>query len=629
MKKVIRDKKVLTVMAVVVLMVALLASGIIATPQVSALGPPPPVESKISYQGQLTDSAGNPLNGSYDMEFQFWTDSTGGFQVGSAITKNDVQTTNGLFTVQLEVDQADFNGRGLWLEVHVEGEVLSPRQQILPTPYALSLRPGAIIQGSSAYGLSSITTDSYGLYGESSHTSFGAGVLGINSGGVGDGIQAESNGRAGIFAQGEGADSYGGYFTSEYSIGVYGTTNSADADTAAIKGENEGVGYGVLGQSGFGSGVRGEGYTGVSGESSSGIGVYGEGSPGVKGMSDTGSGVHGVSTASNGRGVYGEAPTYGVYGRATATSAFAPGVYGTSASTSGMGIYGQASADSGYTYGVFGRSDSTSGYGVSGYAPATSGTTYGVLGTSESPDGKGVCGRAPTYGVYGSASGTGSSCHGVYGVTSGDWGWASGVYGKATKDHAEGVTGWNTAGGVGVYGYSVDGVGVIAKSESGNIIEAWDADPSDRRFYVRNDGEVYADGSFHSGGADLAEMLVANEGLEPGDVLVISPDGKLARSSEPYATAVVGVYSANPGFVGGDSGDADMTGKIPLAVVGVVPVKASAENGSITPGDLLTSASMLGYAMKATDLKVGTIIGKALEPLDEDSGIINILVMLQ
>ena len=576
MKKVIRDKKVLTVMAAVALMVALLASGIIATPQVSALAPPPPVESKISYQGQLTDSAGNPLNGTYDIEFQFWDAASGGNQVGSPITKNDVQTTNGLFSVQLEVAQADFNGRGLWLEVYVQGEVLSPRQQILPTPYALSLRPGAIIQGSSAYGLSSITTDSYGLYGESSHTSFGAGVLGINSGGEGDGIQAESNGRAGIFAQGEGAHSYGGYFTSEHSIGVYG-----------------------------------------------------EGALGVKGMSDTSSGVHGVSSASNGRGVYGEAPTYGVFGRANATSGTARGVGGTSASDSGMGVWGQASASSGYTFGVYGNSASTSGTGVSGYATADGGSNYGVQGRSNSPYGYGVYGRAPTYGVYGMATGADSSGHGVYGVTSGNWGWASGVYGKAFRNYANGVTGWNSAAGTGVYGYSVDGVGVRAKSESGNIIEAWDVDPSDRRFYVRNDGEVYADGSFHSGGADLAEMLVANEGLEPGDVLVISPDGKLARSSEPYATAVVGVYSSNPGFVGGDNGDANMTGKIPLAVVGVVPVKASAENGSITPGDLLTSASTPGYAMKATDFEVGTIIGKALEPLNKDSGVINILVMLQ
>jgi len=635
MKKVVKNKKTIAIMAVWLLAVLVAATGVVPTPAVIAYTPPTPVESMINYQGQLRDSEGSPVSGTYDMEFQFWDSVSGGSQAGSTISKNSVEVVNGLFSVKLDIDQSDFNGQGLWLQIRVRPQSgswdpwMEPRQEILPVPYALSLRPGAVINGDSAYGLSSITTDRYGLYGESSHLSLGAGVFGANTGGIGDGIQAVSDGRAGIFASGGGVNSYGGYFTSEYNIGVYGTTSSAGFETPAIKGENAGAGYGVFGQSGFGSGVRGEGYTGVSGESSTGIGVYGEGAPGVKGMSDTGSGVHGESSASTGRGVYGTAPMYGVYGRATATSTFAPGVYGTSTSDSGMGVYGHASADSGYTYGVYGISYSSQGSGLNGYAPATSGTTFGVHGVSDSSDGYGVYGGAPTYGVYGSAYGTGSSCHGVYGRTSGDWGWASGVYGTASKDHADGVTGWNTAGGTGVYGYSVSGVGVTAKSESGNLIEAWDADPSDLRFYVENDGDVHADGMFYSGSVDLADMLPAVDGLEPGDVLVVGPDGKLARSGEPYATNVVGVYSTSPGFLGIDGDDEDQTGKVPLALAGLVPVKATAENGSINPGDLLTSAFTPGHAMKATDSEVGTIIGKALESLDEGTGIVNMLVMLQ
>jgi hypothetical protein len=57
------------------------------------------------------------------------------------------------------------------------------------------------------------------------------------------------------------------------------------------------------------------------------------------------------------------------------------------------------------------------------------------------------------YGVFGYSY----SDHGVYGQTNGDWSWISGVYGKATKDHANGVTGWNDAGGPGVYAYSQTG----------------------------------------------------------------------------------------------------------------------------------------------------------------------------
>jgi hypothetical protein len=47
--------------------------------------------------------------------------------------------------------------------------------------------------------------------------------------------------------------------------------------------------------------------------------------------------------------------------------------------------------------------------------------------------------------------------HGVYGLTLGDWSYHSGVYGEAREDNANGVTGWNTAAGTGVYGYSESG----------------------------------------------------------------------------------------------------------------------------------------------------------------------------
>jgi len=70
-------------------------------------------------------------------------------------------------------------------------------------------------------------------------------------------------------------------------------------------------------------------------------------------------------------------------------------------------------------------------------------------------------------------------------------------------------------------------------------------------------------------------LLPAVEGLEPGDALVVGPDGKVAPSSEPYATNVAVVYSTNTGFLGGSSRDDDQTGKVPLALVGVAPVKAT------------------------------------------------------
>ena len=67
-----------------------------------------------------------------------------------------------------------------------------------------------------------------------------------------------------------------------------------------------------------------------------------------------------------------------------------------------------------------------------------------------------------------------------------------------------------------------------------------------------------------------------------------------------------------------------------LAIVGVVPVKVSAENGAIQPGDMLVASDTPGHAMKADpDAPNGTVIGKALEAFDDSTGVILMLVMLQ
>jgi len=109
-----------------------------------------------------------------------------------------------------------------------------------------------------------------------------------------------------------------------------------------------------------------------------------------------------------------------------------------------------------------------------------------------------------------------------------------------------------------------------------------------------------------------------------------APNGKLARSTQAYQPTVVGVYSTRPGFVGGQPVEGELEGHIPLAVVGVVPVKASAENGPIRPGDLLVASATPGHAMQAgPNPPQGTVIGKALEGLEEGTGVIQMLVVLQ
>jgi hypothetical protein len=137
-------------------------------------------------------------------------------------------------------------------------------------------------------------------------------------------------------------------------------------------------------------------------------------------------------------------------------------------------------------------------------------------------------------------------------------------------------------------------------------------------------------------GGDYAESVDVTgdrTNYEPGDVLVIDPNtpGKFLKSADPYSTSVSGIYSTKPGTVGRRQTTAKSPDEVPMAVVGIVPAKVSAENGAIHPGDLLVSSSKLGYAMKGTDRSqmLGAVIGKAMGNLDAGTGVIEVLVTLQ
>lgn len=94
---------------------------------------------------------------------------------------------------------------------------------------------------------------------------------------------------------------------------------------------------------------------------------------------------------------------------------------------------------------------------------------------------------------------------------------------------------------------------------------------------------------------------------------------------------VAGVFATKPGVIGRREKLVKGADEIPMAMVGIVPTKVSAENGAIRQGDLLVTASTGGYAMKGTDRSrlVGAVIGKAMGSIDAGTGIIEVLVTLQ
>ena len=185
------------------------------------------VAGKINYQGRLTDPGGTPLTGTFPMRFQVYNDPAVGLPLWDSGVLN-VDVDQGLFNVGLTVDPSDFSGQGLWLRIGVEGEWLIPRQELLPVPYALSLRPGAIIQGNpTAWEGHVLRVNMEGAYplGKAIWGSVATGeaVRGDATGGFGlRGYTEEGYAVYGSDAGSETGRGYGGYFTSNTGVAVYG-----------------------------------------------------------------------------------------------------------------------------------------------------------------------------------------------------------------------------------------------------------------------------------------------------------------------------------------------------------------------------------------------------------------------
>ncbi len=130
-------------------------------------------------------------------------------------------------------------------------------------------------------------------------------------------------------------------------------------------------------------------------------------------------------------------------------------------------------------------------------------------------------------------------------------------------------------------------------------------------------------------GADLAENYYTNDAsVAPGDIVSLDsslPAG-VKKSSKPYDNGILGVISTNPGSILDDGIGLIFGRAAPVALAGRVPVKVSAENGPIKPGDSLTSSSTPGVAMKAT--KSGAAIGVSLGSF-QGTGIGQVLVFVE
>jgi hypothetical protein len=134
---------------------------------------------------------------------------------------------------------------------------------------------------------------------------------------------------------------------------------------------------------------------------------------------------------------------------------------------------------------------------------------------------------------------------------------------------------------------------------------------------------------------DIAEWVPATEDMAPGTVVVLNPKNvnEVMPSGHPYDTSVAGVVSEQPGVLLG----VGSASKEQVATTGRVKVRVDATAAPIRIGDLLVTSGASGAAMRSIPVALGdtqihrpgTIIGKALEPLDSGTGEILVLLSLQ
>lgn len=288
----------------------------------------------------------------------------------------------------------------------------------------------------------------------------------------------------------------------------------------------------------------------------------------------------------------------------------------------GIGVYGEGENNPG----VVGRS--ASGYGVEGVSEYGNG---GVWAHSVSG-----------YGLFAHSDNN----HSIYVDGAG----GNGIQVNSAGDHGVYVesAGWD---GVAVWSATVAGMWVHSAGQDGILIDTagWDGVhvvgpvggtyygaglKGDEDFAVLNTGEVRSKVGFATPANDYAVMMNIDgvkDDYKPGDVLVIRGDQTAGHGSTSYATTVIGVYSAAPGFLGGQvvTSPAEPDDRLAVAVMGIALVNVNTENGAIHAGDLLVTSSIPGFAMRGEDPTPGTILGKALDTLESGSGTIQVLLTLR
>lgn len=558
-----------------------------------------PLGNAFTYQGRLVDG-GLPAAGQYDVRFRLFNDANAGSQAGPNATVAPLAVSNGLFSAELDFGSGIFDGTAYWLEIAVRTNgsaaaytILSPRQSLTAAPYALHALSAASANSVAANTITAISIQDASI--TAAKLAPGQVVRSLN--GLTDDITLAAGanltltpiGNTLTLSANTGWALTGNAGTDPASQFI-GTT---DAQPLALRVNNAPV-------------LR---LVPASIPGSSGGGIF-------QPSTDAPNVIAGNSANEVAANVAG-ATISGGGGWSLFNSR--PNIVRGNFSTISGGVDNEI-RDGSVNSVIGGGSQNIIRASVNGV------TVAGGLRNETGPGGYGTSKAATVSGgELNNAEGDWSAVPGGYANWSpGKYSFAAGRQAKAFSDGtfvwADSTAADYVSGGPNTFNVRATG-GV--NFHTGNAL-------------VWTEGEISVKALTIRGGADLAEPFQCSEGrLDPGSVVVIDNvnPGQLKLATEAYDTRVAGIVSGAGGINAGIAlhQEGTLGGGQNVALTGRVYVHADASFGAIRPGDLLTTSSTPGHAMKVRDASraQGAILGKAMTSLARDKGLVLVLVTLQ
>lgn len=234
----------------------------------------------FTYDGRLNDG-GSPVTGIYDMRFAIYDANIAGNRIGGPVTNAPTGVTNGLFAVTMDFGAGIFTGPQRWLEIGVRTNgsanaytVLSPRQQVMPLPYAIFAGSAASLPGFQVQP----NATSPNLIGGYASNYVAPGVYGATiAGGGASGVENHINAIGGTIGGGANNQSGNGVAGHNYTTVAGGYGNVAIGDNSTVggginnqaAGANSGVSFGSVNYVGGDNSAIGGGANNVIQNSSS------------------------------------------------------------------------------------------------------------------------------------------------------------------------------------------------------------------------------------------------------------------------------------------------------------------------------------------------------------------------